>query len=49
MKDIGLEMREVRRRKDGTRRRIRRRGGRGTNTGDHKFFSKCSGQHVVKG
>ena len=37
MKDIELEMREVRRRKDGTRRRIRRRGGRGTNTGDLEF------------
>ena len=34
LKDIELERREGRRKRDGTRRRTRRRGGRGTNTGD---------------
>jgi len=33
LKDIALERREGRRRKEGTRKEIRRRGGRGINTG----------------
>ena len=39
MKDIELEMREGIRRREGIRIKIRRRGGRGTNTGDLNFFS----------
>ena len=38
MKDIVLETREGIRRKEGIRKKIRRRGGRGTNTGDLKSF-----------
>ena len=40
MKDIALERREGRRRKEGIRRKIRRRGGRGTNTGDLNTLGK---------
>ena len=40
MKDIALERREGRRRKEGTRKEIRRRGGRGINTGDLIIFGK---------
>ena len=47
MKDIEVEMRQVKRKKDETRRRIRRRGGRGTSTGDLKFCGKCICKHLA--
>ena len=48
MKDIEVEMRQVTRKKDETRRRIRRRGGRGTNTGDLEFSELLCGKCICK-